>query len=148
MGLFNHSSKRKATDPATLAFQRDLEILNDCGKLLKTTKDPNTFFSRYDLYMDKLISLADAESSKKIKVKGDSFCKQLKTVNKKKEKINLINEFIDRMWDDTCKKAKGMKTTKGKQNTYTLFFNTLHRYEKNMLPQNIKHYKSLKPDIR
>lgn len=114
---------------------------------MQTTKDPNTFFSRYDLYMDKLVLLADAESSKKIKVKGDSFCKQLKTVNKKNEKIKLINEFIDRMWEDTCKKAKVMKTKKGEQNTYTKFFDTLRRYEKNMLPQNIKHYKSLKPEI-
>lgn len=141
--LFERNKKEKAADLNILSLNRELEILNDCAKLIETTKNPKTFFNRYELYMDKLSLLADAESSNLVKVTGESFVKKYIKMNKKEQRIHSINNFIDRMWNDTLNKVNTLKTDKGKQNKITLFFKTLSEYENLMPPECIEYYKSL-----
>lgn len=128
----------------TKSPQRELEILNDSAHLIETTKNPDTFFNRYDLYMEKLSLLANAEITGKIKVTGDSLSAKLKIMDNQCQKINTINAFIDRMWDDTCNKANNLKTEKGKQNCYKKFYDILCKYEYRMPAVCIQHYKNFK----
>ena len=69
MGLLNLFKRTKPID--LVALQRDLDIVNDCAELMENTVNPETFFSRYDLYMEKLTILAEAQASHKVKVKGE-----------------------------------------------------------------------------
>lgn len=128
----------------TKSPQRELEILNDSAQLIETTKNPDTFFNRYDLYMEKLSLLANAEITGRIKVDGESLSAKLKVMNSECQKIDTINSFIDRMWDDTCKKANSLKTETGKQNCYKKFYDTLCKYEYRMPTVCIQHYKNFK----
>lgn len=141
MGLFKRKPKRPKVD--LLALQRDLEILNDCAKLIENTTNPDTFFSRYDLYMQKLMILANAESSGLVNVSGDSFLAKLNVMNSESQKIETINSFIDRMWEDTCIKADKLKTDTGKQNRYKQYTQKLQKYEYCMPPQCVIHYKAI-----
>ncbi len=50
MGFFDLFKRQKSFDLA--ALQRDLEIVNDCAQLIENTVNPETLFSRYDLYME------------------------------------------------------------------------------------------------
>lgn len=145
MGLLNilFGNQRKHVDVASL--NRDLEILNDCARLIENTTNPEVFFSRYELYMNKLSILSNAEKLRQVKVTGESFCQKYEEMNTEDKKVEFINDFMDRMWTDTCRKAEGLKTDKGKQNRYTRFFTTLQTYEEKMPEQCIQHYKALTP---
>ena len=113
MGFFDLFKKQKTVDLVVL--QRDLEIANDCAKLIESTVNPETFFSRYDLYMEKLSLLAEAQASHQVKVTGDNLIQKYKKMNTDEQKIETINAFIDRMWADTCQKADNLKTERAKK---------------------------------
>ena len=71
MGIFNFFQKR---DPSMELYnlQNALRIANDCADLIENTINPKVFFDRYDLYLEKLALLSEAQKCKAIKVKGES----------------------------------------------------------------------------
>ena len=141
MGFFDLFKKQKTVDLVVL--QRDLEIANDCAKLIESTVNPETFFSRYDLYMEKLSLLAEAQASHQVKVTGDNLIQKYKKMNTDEQKIETINAFIDRMWADTCQKADNLKTEKGKENRFNKFAETLSSFNECMPDQCVEHYNNL-----
>lgn len=143
MGFFDLFKRQKPVD--LVALQRDLEIVNDCAQLIENTVNPETFFSRYDLYMEKLAVLAEAQASHRVKVKGDNLIQKYERMNTDEQKAETINAFIDRMWYDTCQKADKLKTEKGKENRYKKLFDTMSQYEGAMPDICIRHYKHLVP---
>lgn len=144
MGLFDFFKKQKPVD--LIALQRDLEIANDCAQLIENTVNPETFFSRYDLYMEKLSVLAEAQASHRVKVQGDNLVQKYERMNTDRQKIETINTFIDRMWADTCQKAEKLKTEKGKENRFNKFVEVLSTYNEHMPAQCVDHYKTLFSD--
>lgn len=143
MGLLNMLFGKPQKSMNVVSLNRDLQILNDCAKLLENTVVPEVFFSRYDLYMEKLSTLSDAQKARLINVKGDNLCRKYKEMNTETKRIDIINEFIDRMWCDTYQKAQKLKTEKEKQNCYAKFYGALAEYEKQMPEQCIKYYCSI-----
>lgn len=141
MGFFDLFKRQKSFDLA--ALQRDLEIVNDCAQLIENTVNPETFFSRYDLYMEKLVVLAEAQEAHRVKVKGDNLVQKYERMNTDEQKVETINAFIDRMWYDTCQKADKLKTKKGKDNKFIKFIETLSTYNDRMPAQCIEHYNNL-----
>lgn len=125
------------------SLNRDMEILNDCARIMENTVNPEVFFNRFELYLDKLNVLAEAESSGYIDVRGDSFVKAQKKFASSNGIIKIINNFIDRMWSNTIAKAENLKTEKGKRGRYDHFCETLKLYENRMPQPCIQHYKSL-----
>ena len=132
---------RKKYDINTL--NRDMEILNDCARIMESTVNPEVFFSRFELYLNKLEILAEAEASGCINVQGDSFVDAQRKFASSNGIIKIINDFIDRMWSDNLAKVEKLKTEKGKQNRYDKFYETLKEYEYCMPQPCIQHYKSL-----
>lgn len=132
---------RKKYDINTL--NRDMEILNDCARIMESTVNPEVFFSRFELYLNKLEILAEAEASGCINVQGDSFVDAQRKFASSNGIIKIINDFIDRMWSDNLAKVEKLKTEKGKQNRYDKFYETLKEYEYRMPQPCIQHYKSL-----
>lgn len=144
MGLFNLLfGKPQQSKVDLLALNRDLEILNDCARLIESTVNPEVFFSRYDLYMEKLSILSSAQERNLIKVSGDNISKKYSEMNTEKKKIETINNFISRMWNNTCENAEKLKTDKGKQNRYQKFFDTMQTYEHRMPLQSVQYYRSM-----
>lgn len=144
MGLLNLLFGKTQRNFDITSLNRDLQILNDCAKLIENTIIPEVFFSRYDLYMEKLSILSDAQKARFIKVKGDNLYQKYKEMDTEEKKIEAVNNFIDRMWFDTCLKAEKLKTEKGKENRYSRFYNALQNYEDKMPTSCIQHYKNLK----
>lgn len=141
MGFFNLFKKQKPID--LIVLQRDLEIVNDCTQLIENTVNPDTFFNRYDLYMEKLAVLAEAQASQRVKVKGDNLVQKYERMNTNEQKVETINAFIDRMWADTYQKVKKLKTEKGKENKFNKFVEVLSSYDNRMPAQCIEHYNNL-----
>lgn len=148
MGLFDFLFGKQNKNVNLITLQRQLEILNDCAELIEKTVNPETFFDRYDLYIEKLTLLANAEMSgaKGVKFSGESFVQKLSKANTKQEWISVVNNFIDRMWVDTCEKAANLKTDNGRQNRYQKFYDTLQAYENRMPIECIQYYRSLNFD--
>ena len=138
--------RRKKYDLVSL--NRDMEILNDCARLMESTVNPEVFFNRFKLYLNKLDILAAAESSGYINVQGDSFVVAQRKFASSNGVIKITNDFIDRMWSDTLAKARDLKTEKGKQNRYNSFYETLKSYEDRMPQPCIQHYRSLYSNLR
>lgn len=124
-------------------LNRDMEILNDCARIMENTVNPEVFFGRFELYLSKLEILAEAEVSGHINVQGDSFVEAQRKFASSNGIIKIINDFIDRMWSDNLIKAEKLKTEQGKQNRYNKFYETLEEYEYRMPQPCIQHYKSL-----
>lgn len=141
MGFFDLFKRQKPVD--LVALQRDLEIVNDCAQLIENTVNPETFFSRYDLYLEKLAALAEAQASHRVKVKGDNLIQKYERMNTDEQKVETINAFIDRMWADTCQKAEKLKTEKGKENRFNKFVEVLSSYDEYMPTPCVEHYNNL-----
>lgn len=145
MGILKQLFGRPDRSVTLAALQRDLDLINESAAIMEKTSNPETFFSRYDFYMEKLALMAERESTgvRGVKFGGESFILKFKKMSSGKLRIETINNFIDRMWADTCQKAEKLKTDKGKQNRYQKFYSDLQQYEEKMPPECIQHYRSL-----
>lgn len=136
MGIFNFFQKR---DPSMELYnlQNALRIANDCADLIENTINPKVFFDRYDLYLEKLALLSEAQKCKAIKVKGENLIQKYSQMSTLEKRVSATNEFIDRFWRDTCAKANTLKTEKGKNNRYQNFLilypNIMKECPKNVL---------------
>lgn len=104
--------------------QRDLEIINDCTRILQDTVKPDTFFMRLELLENTskhLSQLADY-----ISFTGSNPKDAYKEVLDQKQ--DCITNFIVRCFNYTFDKAETMKTIKGKNNQYERFYNSLLPY--------------------
>ena len=104
------------------------------------SKSGNIFF-RYELYIEKLSILSNAENDG-INFEGDSPTDKLAEITKEYEKVKLINEMIDRYWNKTLVKMQTLKTDKGKENQIAKFKEELSKYELKMPKASIHYYQS------
>lgn len=141
MGLFNFFNKKPSL--SVIELQNDLRILNDCASLIEKTVNPDVFFSRFDLYYEKLSILADAQKRKIVVVKGDNIAKKYSKLNTPTAKADKINTFIKRYWDSTCSKSQKLKTEKGKNNCFENFKSSLSNYDSRLPDSCIEYYNYL-----
>lgn len=125
-----------------MSMDRKMEILNDCARIIKTTDNPDVFFSRYALYSDTLKELADAELAG-IKFEGDSPLNKQITVLNDKEKTNTTNEMIVRYYNKIVNKIKTLKTDSAKSNNAIKFRETLEQYDEFMTEESITYYRNI-----
>ena len=116
-----------------------LKIANDCANLVNTTKDPDVFFMRYNLLINKLENMAKLEPFKCFK--GTLPSQNLANILNKKELT--INDFIDRFYSDTLEQINKLKTEKAKEKRIENFYNELSKYNDYMLPKNVEKYISM-----
>ncbi|MCX4352030.1 MAG: hypothetical protein OSJ60_10360 [Lachnospiraceae bacterium] len=121
---------------------RQSQIAHDCMELVNTTAVPETFFSRYDLLLEKLTLLSNLE--KYVRFNTYSPTQQLDSAIRKKPLATKA--FIDRYWAATINKASSLKTEKGKRNRYQKFYDTLLSYSDKMTEDNILHIKNIIKD--
>ena len=134
--LLMNEKKLKAI--SVLRGNREIEILNDCAELINTTTNINTFFSRYDIYIEKITFLSQLE--KFVNIEGESPSTKMKEITQ--EYQQTLIDFINRYWDNVLQKAASLKTAKGKQNQYKKFEESFNSYS-HKIPENIKDYISM-----
>lgn len=130
MGFFFKSKKQKE---AEFMAPQYLKQVNESAHLVNTTKNPETFFSRYEFMIKKVKDLIEIQ--KYLKFKGDKPTDLLKQINDKR--IHTINDFIDRFYDDTLKQINKLKTEKAKQKRIDNFYLSLSPYFSQMEKENI-----------
>ncbi len=108
----------------SIQYQRDLQILNDCMQIIKTTTNFETFFERSKLAWMKFLILKQAEQVKikgivKLKISENEFSKGIEAM-----KIRLIQDAYNKELES----ANKLKTEKGKQARMEKFLNSLNQY--------------------
>lgn len=109
-----------------------LKIINDCARLVNETKNPDVYFSRYDLLMEKAIAL---NSIKTINFDGDSPTEIVEQVWNKKDQN--CYEFIERYAQSVKYKIWSLKTEKGKLAQAESFHDSMLKYYDKMSECNI-----------
>jgi len=113
--------------------QNDLRIMNDCKKIIESTLDPETFFSRLNLLVEKGEHLCKLEEY--ISFSGASPSAALSEI--KAEYQEAIRQFLIRYFCDTFDKAEALKTQNGKNGRYKKFYDSLQPYYSVMNADNI-----------
>lgn len=157
MGLFGFAKKQRLLDLQNLVTDRpygklimteeqlirtahaqaarELEIMNDCVRILQSTKKPDVFFSRLELLGNKLYRLTQFERHVNFPEVKPSFAFNAY----QRDYQAMIHSFLVRYCNDVIEQAEALKTNKAKQNKYQKFFDSLQPYFNVMSPQNIEY---------
>lgn len=115
-------------------FQDSLDIM-------KKTSEPSTFFSRYDLLMERLDNMIELQQ-KGIKFTGN--LSDLKRLSLDQENIaDTVNVLIDNAYNKQTKKLSTLKTERGRENSNNRWYASFEPYFDKM-PARSKTYLNLK----
>ena len=126
-------SEKQLKDLATKAAARDLEIIQDCIRIVGSTTKPDTFFSRLALLIDKADNLRKYE--KFISFKGASPSEAYGQLWSDYQES--IQRFLIRYFSDVFDQAEKLKTDNGKLNKYQKFYDSLQPYYSQMSADHI-----------
>lgn len=126
-------SEKQLKSLAATSAQRDLDIIQDCVRIIGTTKKPDTFFSRLDLLVEKADNLRTYE--KFLSFKGASPSAAYGEIWSDYQEA--IYQFLFRYFLDTLDQADKAKTAKGKLSKFQKFYDSLQPYYERMNAENI-----------
>ena len=119
----------------------DLRIINDCTKLIDSTINPNVFFERYDLLIERLKHLVLFQPYL-------NFSGILPSIALNKviaEKSSSTLDFLSRYYDSVDAKAKSLKTEKAKIARYQKFYDSLQKFYPLLSKEQIDCVEKCKP---
>ena len=126
-------SKQQLKASTIQQAENDLRIIKDCVAIIENTTQPDTFFMRLHLMIEKAKHLQTLE--KYIGFHNATPSAALdEALNNYQESIKL---FLIRYFSDTFDKAEKLKTDKGKYNKYKKFYDSLQEYYCYMSAENI-----------
>lgn len=126
-------SEKQLKSMAAQAAARDLEIINDCVRIIGSTKKPDVFFTRLALLIKKADDLRTFE--KHIRFSGAS--PSLAYGEIFADMQECIGQFLVRYFMDIFDQASNAKTVKGKLAKYQKFYDSLQPYYDQMNKENI-----------
>lgn len=121
---------------ANFMAEQWFKIVVESANIVNTTTNPNVFFERYELLLEKLELLSSIEHM--VKFKGKKPSQNLQEILTKKELT--INDFINRYYNVVDTKLKKLSTIKAKENNIDNFLNNLEYYKEKMTQSNIEYY--------
>ncbi len=122
-------SASQLKNSSMIQVNNDLRIIQDCVNLVNKTTDPDVYFSRYKLMLEKAEHLKLFEPY--ISFTGDSPSRSLEKL--KAEEQQSINDFLHRV----VEKVECLKTDSGKKNRYQKLYTDLTPYFDRMNTENI-----------
>lgn len=126
-------TEKQLRDATVRRAKRDLEIADDCSRIVQTTTKPSVFFSRLSLFEEKLADLVECE--KYISFTGASPSAALAEAKKKEQKC--ISAFLQRNLYEVLEKAEAAKTPAGKISKINKFQEGLAPYYGKMSAENV-----------
>ena len=112
-----------------------MAIVEDCKDLINKTDNPGTFFSRYDLLIEHLQTMADFEPY--IQFYGYQPIEAIKYYLDRKN--HYTNKMIDRRYNKALIKADSLKTEKGKKNQFIKAYEELKGHSSSLSSDNLKY---------
>ena len=131
-------SEQQLIKTAYQQASREAEIMDDCIRILQSTKKPDVFFSRLALLGNKLYRLSQFERHIKFQTTPPSYAFNVY----QREYQEMIHTFLVRYYFDIHEQAETLKTNKAKQNKYQKFYDSLQPYFNIMSQQNIEYVSS------
>ncbi|WP_132995782.1 hypothetical protein [Sporanaerobacter acetigenes] len=119
------SSKDVVIDEYNFNASLYIKHIDDSVKIINSTKNPDTFFSRYDFLIERLNQLIDISGN--VLYTGENPKDYLAELQN--NKVDLFNSFINRYYEDVLSKINSLKTEKAKVNNANKFYDTLMKYE-------------------
>lgn len=121
-------------------IEDSIRIMNDCINLMKTTKNLDTFFSRWELGKQHALFLKQCEDCNAYKGKptSESFFKFFFNDDM------LLKLIISKTYIDTVEKANQLKTDSGKAKRFTSYFQKLNEYSHLFTPEIDEYINNLK----
>lgn len=116
-----------------------LKICRDCVHILNTTKNPNIFFERYKLLISTTNELITVENKYKF---YNQLPHQFKENLIEQERF-VINDFINRYYNDFINRINNLKTEKGKTNFAKKFIDNIDLYYNLYNIDNLSHINNL-----
>ena len=122
--------------------QQLLKIVRECTDLVNTTSNPEVFFSRYNLMLEHLESLAGLECTgifeNSSELPSEAF---LRIEN---QFIAAANDFLDRSFASAKVHADTLKTENGKKNAIKRYFENMEKYIVQMPGESLEHFDKMK----
>lgn len=112
-----------------------LYIIDDCKKIISDTANPQVFYDRYDLLIEKYKEISRFEPF--VTIYGYQPNESL--IYYVDAKSRLEKKMIDRCYNKALIKADSMKTEKGQMNQFIKANESLKAYEFRMSPENISY---------
>ena len=113
----------------------------DTLKIMQKTSEPSTFFSRYDLLMERLDNMIELQQ-KGVKFTGN--LSDLKKMSLDQENIaDTVNVLIDNAYNKQIKKLSTLKTERGRENSNNRWYASFEPYF-DKIPARSKTYLDLK----
>ena len=124
-------AKSKPNIEKLQAFKQNLRIFDDSVKLLMTTKDPETFFCRYDDALQAAYSMADITDEPLIHQETPQAVINAMVM----QKADVVNAFLERYSKDITLKA--YKLTCNRERKLETFYLVTSEYEDKMPYESI-----------
>lgn len=119
---------------ANIMASQYLRIAQDSANLVNTTKNPEVFFPRLNLLIEKMEQLAAMENL--VDFSGNSPSNNLAEIKRNRDKI--IHDFLQRYYEDTKQKIESVKTPKAKHNHAERFKAKIEPYMYELSESNIE----------
>lgn len=103
-------SNQKLTEAVDIYISNHARIINDCSKILNTTKNPDIFLERYSLLLEHSKEL---EKIEKFGVLKEPLPSQQRQVIEQKYPFTVCS-LVKRIWNDTLQKCERLKTESSK----------------------------------
>lgn len=110
------------TSYSDIQVQNDIQILKDCVNLMNTTNNIETFFSRYELAMTKVLALEQAKQAG-INVKTSITSDYVMSLK------NQADYVLQAAYNKELEEINELKTANGKRNRIDKFISFLSEYQ-------------------
>lgn len=130
VAIYRLVTKKKKVNKAiaTAEASRYIEIIKTSSKICSETKNPETFFSRMSIIDEAVEKLIAYEGVVRFTGENPSDVKR----NFDSNRIQIINDFIERYAKETRIKIYELKTKSSKINKANAFYNILTEYSNQM----------------
>lgn len=118
------SSCRTKTEPLSVVVNNDIQIMEDCVKILNTSSNLQTVVHRYDDLIAVLKRLCEYEGNPAVSFPRELPSDALARITS--EKAQIMNCAIQRAYDDVLHKCAALKTEKGRKNRQIKFFDEIN----------------------
>lgn len=139
--MFRFFSKKPKISQAELQLkqeqaQNSLRIIRESIKLISETKNPEVFFSRYNLLIEHSKTLLILETN--VNFTGASLSAAYEEVLNNRQ--IATKDFLVRYWSDILSKIDALKTESAKKKKLQVFYDSLEKHKEEMNAENINYY--------
>ena len=119
-----------------------IRIINDCSRILQSTVDAGTFFSRLSLMEKQIQTMQQLSSDVTFSPAPDEIEKTYR-----KDMDTIVYDFLVRCFNETTSRADRLKTERGKKNCYQKLFDVLAEHRKYLSEDNLQYIHCKKQNI-